>query len=87
MTNKSNFKLNKKEAPKNSNSRQISEHPFYGFEQDRGKEIEIHFIDNTKIKGKLLFTGRYEIFIQKDNKELTIYKSSVKYIITNVHDT
>jgi len=53
----------------------------YGYMNNLNEEVKVAFIDGKVIKGKLLFVGKYEIYLEVEDKEVSIFKHAIKYII------
>lgn len=53
----------------------------YGYINKLDEEVKVAFKDGKAMKGKLLFSGKYEIYLEVDDREVTIFKSAIKYII------
>lgn len=53
----------------------------YGFERKVDHTVTVHLMDKTKITGTLLKAGRYEIFLDVDGNEITVFKHVIKFVI------
>lgn len=53
----------------------------YGYTNRVGEEIKVAFMDGKALTGKLLLAGKYEIFLDVDGKEVSVFKHAIKYII------
>lgn len=53
----------------------------YGYMNQLGKEVKVAFKDGKAMRDTLLFAGKYEIYLEVDGREVTIFKHAIKYII------